>query len=873
MKPRPNSQMQSDGLNSFLNELSGQGRQDSEGEFTLLLSHSLDKLQKFQLVDPNLYVVNLVSLAVLCGAKRINFCHDGQETTVEFDGRLFEQEELEEVFQSSDPALKELMVALVAVKSLKPKNLYFESRGIIDWSDEAPKFTRSQTGTCNTFVLGQPVDTLSLLLRKVQSEVSRPRWFNALCQVCQYASVVITVNQKVANTQTLQVQVPALHLDYPELALPKMRKLGHSETDIHKQVSPGKFSAILSSHQSGMLASRAKRWTFVHRGVSFARTFEDERFGGLTGIVRCDSLQKNLSQTDIVEDETYTRLLTSLESCAVRFVREILTQKSIDREEMANWDKVALWVGQRLQDSGLKKEAVRVEAWAYAHRNRHRVMAFSKRDRLKGRYSHPGYFLVSYLHWFGSEDVVKQIMSLNEAIGWDGPPESILLFWTEGADANYLQTVFKAVLSDFPASLSWQALYPLIQRMPKSESLYGHLRARLRGVSFTWRSEKSVCEAALYLENKGQLDFCDWLKRALSSGVVGRIAELSEWLRSTPHATKAAGIVAQFLNSQQDNLQREAVLLYGAFLKNKAATLEGVEEAVVVAYEACRDDDSRHDLLGFASAFGATVQIETKPGRGAWCIHRYALTLICRGLFKMGLGWHTLAHSKLKKHWLSHLLLGDAAVARGDEASARHHYRRCLELNEDCVEARELLAELSPPSERRASWLELAERPGVSDLVKALAYQEALQAIHSPSSFAQWVRLRINASFAQHQVRHTPFPKEANWVYPAWKFSRLSLVQPDLARTVVRGLRKEPRRDLAAQMLARYRLLQQISGDPSECLQWEREVRDSDSSQLEPQVMLKPVFEKDRARTVDPQPEQLNRKDDEKHPRKFKPLR
>src|SRR5581483_7609746 len=85
-----------DSVKSLLDELRAAGQFDSAGSFSIDADHAREKLQRFQLVQPHLYVLFFLSAATLSGATAFVARDESGVFIVEFDGEPFGQRELDD---------------------------------------------------------------------------------------------------------------------------------------------------------------------------------------------------------------------------------------------------------------------------------------------------------------------------------------------------------------------------------------------------------------------------------------------------------------------------------------------------------------------------------------------------------------------------------------------------------------------------------------------------------------------------------------------------------------------------------------------------------------------------------------------------------
>ena len=117
----------------LIDALAAEGELESEGSFTLDREKAREKLQKFQLAEPERYVVLLAEAALMAGASEIDFRVDGDDVRVRYDGAAITRDDLDALWDSiltdsgGRPGLRQLALALNAAMGLKPKYLRVES--------------------------------------------------------------------------------------------------------------------------------------------------------------------------------------------------------------------------------------------------------------------------------------------------------------------------------------------------------------------------------------------------------------------------------------------------------------------------------------------------------------------------------------------------------------------------------------------------------------------------------------------------------------------------------------------------------------------------------------------------------------------------
>ncbi len=119
----------------LVEQLRGEGELLARGSFDLDEERAREKLQSFQLVSPQHYVLELLGCASLMGARRIDYRVSNKKMEMFFDGESFTRGELEGIYSSAfdrslEPrrrAQRHLAVALSAAEGITLSSLVIES--------------------------------------------------------------------------------------------------------------------------------------------------------------------------------------------------------------------------------------------------------------------------------------------------------------------------------------------------------------------------------------------------------------------------------------------------------------------------------------------------------------------------------------------------------------------------------------------------------------------------------------------------------------------------------------------------------------------------------------------------------------------------
>ncbi len=820
---KPGVPTESEGLNSFLRGIAEVGDHESEGEFTVSLDKALDKLEKFQLTDANLFILNLVSAAVLLRATFLKVKYQAEQDFVEFDGEQLSLEKLESLWAAKEPALAELSIALSAARALSYQEIFFESEGGIQWKAGAkPEFFKAfRRG--NSLTLVRRRSTTDKLLGKLSAtSFTTPKWLHPLRRSCHYAPLTIIAGHYGVNEKSLQVHSPAWFCRQQGLFMPRFNLVGESGLGAQKMPTIGDFSAIIGTSVN----SWAREWNLVYRGITYSRPTNSIDLGGLAGIVYSDSFSKDISHSDLVQNKAFDQIIEQLKELTVNYIRDELSLKPLGEGQMREWAKAGLWAGKRLYESGHNRDAARVEAWSYGHLLRKwgsdRKLSFEPLSR----YAKPLVFLLDYLYWSGNQKLEEKIRFVS--------PGSTLAPWIDGADSASLGVLFDYLLPLFPEEIGWEMIQPLVDALAESENAEESLQKfekrflaiRPGNAVFTLQS---ILLAASFLSDKGKLDFPTWFPRSLTTGFLPCTHRILDILDGHSVAEAARLAVEEFSGNKKSSALAAARNAFYSYLKDPhQSALVKIKDNLRLALKNSRESSEGRDLTALLVVFRADMDKPSKPDY-AWETHRAALIHAVHSSPKTAHELHTQAHQKLENHWFSHILLGDSSLRQGSETEAYQHYRRALEIQPRSPEAQEAVIETSPREDRRELWLAHAASLGTHKLEDAIAHREALALSPSKESFATWVKLRVLTSLAEHEAGDALFKSDENLFFQTAAV-QLYYLQPAVIRHLIRRVRNRWR--LAGPELARLRLTHQLSRSTSALFSWKDEFQDSEETRL-----------------------------------------
>ncbi|MGE0494522.1 MAG: hypothetical protein AB7S38_35260 [Vulcanimicrobiota bacterium] len=313
-----------DALNTYLQEFAQGGEFESVGRFTISSEAADEKLRKFQLLDPGLYVVQMVAAAVAGQATflevkssltRCEFLYDGEAATAEqlehLSGFLYDT-------TGMPRHLTELAVGLHAAQAIEPKQIIVESYRLdqanrLTWRGSQQKIESLEPRTglsLNRVVVDKGFGLTSRVI-KVHPELAN------LMRVCRHAPLQLKVDGDLLN-EPIQLPSPCMGVKiYPSLdprakvsALPDGRFPS-------APAGPAPVAAVLA------LGGTSRGLAFIHQGILFRRPHKLLGLNCLTGLVVAPELKKNLSHSDLVENDTYTAVVDQLKAWAVDLLVEV----------------------------------------------------------------------------------------------------------------------------------------------------------------------------------------------------------------------------------------------------------------------------------------------------------------------------------------------------------------------------------------------------------------------------------------------------------------------------------------------------------------------------------------------------------------------
>ncbi|MBI3927573.1 MAG: hypothetical protein HY319_18685 [Armatimonadetes bacterium] len=303
-----------DGLRDFLEELRAQGSHDSQGEFGLNEALAREKLARWRVPDPYLYAAVLVAAAVQNGASRVVAWQKPGEFSLEYDGPTLAMGQLRDLFSaalsSAAGPLPDLAVAVAAALTLAPAELTIESGGA-RWTmrDSQPGLEKLAVPRDGTRVWVRLRRGLKALFQRLPSCGGERV---ALWRAC-HAPIPIELDGRRLDR--------AVDLG-PALAWSCLR--GHVELSVGAPDSPVRRELAVPRGFSAVLAMGRRRpetdplpeagLTLIVHGVSYRKPdpFGLPETAVARAVVAAPGLKRDLSRSEVVEDEAYHEVLAAL---------------------------------------------------------------------------------------------------------------------------------------------------------------------------------------------------------------------------------------------------------------------------------------------------------------------------------------------------------------------------------------------------------------------------------------------------------------------------------------------------------------------------------------------------------------------------------
>jgi hypothetical protein len=312
-------------LNMMLADLASEGAVDSSGEFTLSLARAKEKLAAFRLANPALFILNLVAAAVAGGATRFAVETRESATTFTFDSSVtYSDEELQGIFgfilQPTAPAhLRELALALHGARSLPgdPQLALLVGERSLQVDGDSVELVRDVSASTSSRLLFRLIYPDRGFWSRVVSPTDS-RGGNVMLNLfhyCRFAPLAFLYNgQSKGARLTLGVYDTSVFAHRYLKGSQPMKVVG-AERRYDLFLSSKRKSPVASSIAISLGTPQAVQThglILISRGVTFGRAARELGFPLAIAAVSADHLEKNLSQSDLVEDAAYHELMAAL---------------------------------------------------------------------------------------------------------------------------------------------------------------------------------------------------------------------------------------------------------------------------------------------------------------------------------------------------------------------------------------------------------------------------------------------------------------------------------------------------------------------------------------------------------------------------------
>jgi hypothetical protein len=318
--------LQNRGLNDLIEELQTSGATDSSGVFTISSEKAREKLSQFALPDPRFYVLNLIASAVAAGATNIEIRVTAERLLFDYDGEPLNPSDLaalwNQLLNPQRASLHELAVAMNAARSLGPVELSLES-----WNGDQGCRLDVEGDTLKVQPLHhssweRACDGHRITVRE-GARKKTARWFfgipeRGILRANSHlgpAKVVLDGRELSRSVSAGQSPRSAawLHLvDGPARlrANPPEPSWAPACMVVGPTASAARYEAVLALGPAEVCEKEGLM--IVCNGIAFSRPASWLGCSFACGVVFTGELRKNLSHTDLAEDEAYQELLNQL---------------------------------------------------------------------------------------------------------------------------------------------------------------------------------------------------------------------------------------------------------------------------------------------------------------------------------------------------------------------------------------------------------------------------------------------------------------------------------------------------------------------------------------------------------------------------------
>lgn len=293
----------------------------SSGAFTISAEKAQEKLSRYSLVHPALYVLQLVSVAVRGKATSFTADNLGSDCHFKFDGEKLSGQELNSVlgqlFETfTSQRLRDLAIALTAGRSTTDRNLVLIiSDGAYEFDGE--RFHQTSDRGDPEFTHIRVPGKFKLFGRLLKREDS----LKETLSLCSYAPLDFDVNGRRLSNSFYPDQsyrtMATLEWTHPSYPFKSGMSYLRSRS---VQECPHDFSAALFLTSDDAASETGLR--IVLAGVPYKTEQSHFQNPGICAVVFTNSLQTDLSCSAIVQNEAFREVVWLLNQKAEDFLRE-----------------------------------------------------------------------------------------------------------------------------------------------------------------------------------------------------------------------------------------------------------------------------------------------------------------------------------------------------------------------------------------------------------------------------------------------------------------------------------------------------------------------------------------------------------------------
>lgn len=346
-------------LGLLINKLSAEGTIESDGTFTISPGTAAKTMQRFRLPDPQMYLLQMIATAVSAAILELTIETAPRTLTFHFPGLEIQEEQLTVLdtflFPGVDapPHLVEMTVGIAAALNFA-EEVQVESSSANGWWRLAFSAQGMRLEPMADRDGGSPLCVLTVRKKREVRALWRAQRHPELAwlEACRHAPLTISVDKTPFPTELLP-PLPSETILWAQIGPPPQEEKRDSAQATSS--SDGLEPSITAEHAllTGylVLTNRETAYRngliFVHRGLIIHRPLIDLGTHVVSGVIHCDTLKKNLSQTDFVEDANFQAVRLFLKHTATALVTEFCREPQALREHWKHlWATVVNLLGE-----------------------------------------------------------------------------------------------------------------------------------------------------------------------------------------------------------------------------------------------------------------------------------------------------------------------------------------------------------------------------------------------------------------------------------------------------------------------------------------------------------------------------------------------